>query len=216
MDDDVVRELGRGGVLAILRYRSGGDVLGALDAVVDGGIGVVEVTVDTPGAWDAIAAAVSRPGVLVGAGTVTEVEQVRRLAGLGGRFVVSPGFDEQVVATALELGLEPLPGVSTATEVMAARRAGARLLKLFPAGALGVRHLRELRGPFGAEHFVPTGGVTRRTLAEWVDAGAYAVALGSDLSGHRPPHDADGRAELTARARETLACVASARSAVDG
>jgi 2-dehydro-3-deoxyphosphogluconate aldolase / (4S)-4-hydroxy-2-oxoglutarate aldolase len=191
--------LGRDRVMAILRYRDGGDVAAAINALADGGIRVLEVTVDTPGSWDAIErAAAARPRLLVGAGTVTDPRQVRRLAAIGGRFVVSPGFDRDVVTAALDAGLEPLPGVMTGTEVLAARKAGAQFFKLFPAGALGERYLRELRGPFGAESFVPTGGVSVSRIQDWLNAGAFAVALGGELAGRTAPGQEDEAASMAA------------------
>lgn len=204
--------LGRDRLMAIIRYRAGGDVSGAIEGLARGGVRVMEVTVDTPGAWDAIEHAAAQPGLVVGAGTVTEVSQVERLAALGGRFVVSPGFDADVVRAALDHGLEPLPGVATGTEVLAARRAGVQFFKLFPAGALGVRYLAALRGPFGRESFVPTGGIKTADLGDWLRAGALAVALGGDLAGRTAPEDED---EVEAMAKRTRAALDLARS-VDG
>ena len=200
--------LGRDRVMAILRYREGGDVSAAIGALADGGIRVLEVTVDTPGSWDAIErAAATRPRLVVGAGTVTDPRQVRRLAAIGGRFVVSPGFDRDVVTAALDAGLEPLPGVMTGTEVLAARKAGAQFFKLFPAGALGEQYLRELRGPFGTECFVPTGGVSVARIQDWLNAGAFAVALGGELAGRTAPGEEDEAAAveaMTQRAQTAL------------
>ncbi|MFN2518149.1 MAG: bifunctional 4-hydroxy-2-oxoglutarate aldolase/2-dehydro-3-deoxy-phosphogluconate aldolase [Jatrophihabitantaceae bacterium] len=207
----VPEELARTGVMAIVRYRGGGDVLAAVGAVAAGGITVVEVTMDTPGAFEAIAAAVERPELVVGGGTVTEVAQVAELAAIGARFIVSPGFDRDVVTAALDRGLDTLPGVTTATEVMAARRAGSRLFKLFPAGALGTRYLSELRGPFAGEAFVPTGGIAVDGIGAWLLAGASAVAIGSDVAGRLAPRDAAEAAILTERAGRAVAAARSAR-----
>ncbi|HEV3173865.1 MAG TPA: bifunctional 4-hydroxy-2-oxoglutarate aldolase/2-dehydro-3-deoxy-phosphogluconate aldolase [Actinocrinis sp.] len=199
--------LRRDRIMAIVRYRGGGDVSGAIDGLARGGVRVLEVTVDTPGAWDAIERAAARPELVVGAGTVTEVDQVERLAALGGEFVVSPGFDPDVVAAALERGLEPLPGVATGTEVLAARRAGAEFFKLFPAGSLGVRYLTELRGPFGKESFVPTGGISLAHLWDWLAAGAFAVAFGSELAGRAAPGTEEEIESIAGRVRAALSVV---------
>lgn len=204
-DSELRTALAQDRVMAILRYRDGGDVRAAIEGLTRGGIRVLEVTVDTPGGWEAIAAVADQPGLVVGAGTVTEVEQVRRLADLRGRFIVSPGFDATVVEAALEHGLEVLPGIATATEVLAARRAGAQFFKLFPAGALGVPYLQQLRGPFSREAFLPTGGIGIGDIAGWLAAGAFAVALGSDLAGRTPPGSAEDTERLTVRARTALA-----------
>ncbi|MDQ1731796.1 MAG: 2-dehydro-3-deoxyphosphogluconate aldolase / (4S)-4-hydroxy-2-oxoglutarate aldolase [Pseudonocardiales bacterium] len=195
--------------MAILRYPLGGDVSGAIRAIAAGGVSVLEVTVDTPGAWQAIEEAAGRDGLVIGGGTVTEVSQVQRLASLGARFIVSPGFDADVVKAALSLGLDTLPGVATATEILAARRAGSGLFKLFPAGSLGSRYLAELRGPFAKECFVPTGGISIDGMAEWLYAGAIAVALGSDLAGREAPRTSADAAQLTARARLAIAAASS-------
>lgn len=201
--------LGRDRLMAIVRYRAGGDVSGAIEGLARGGLRVMEVTIDTPGAWEAIEAAAARPGLIVGAGTVTEPDQVERLAALGGRFVVSPGFDADVVKAALDRGLEALPGVATGTEVLAARRAGAQFFKLFPAGSLGARYLAELRGPFGRESFVPTGGIKTAELGDWLRAGAFGVALGGELAGRTAPAGED---EIEAMARRTRAALDVVRS----
>lgn len=203
-DSELRTALAQDRVMAILRYRGGGDVSAAIEGLHRGGIRVLEVTVDTPGGWEAIAAVTDQPGLVVGAGTITDADQVRRLADLGGRFIVSPGFDATVVEAALERGLEVLPGIATGTEVLAARRAGAQLFKLFPAGALGTPYLQQLRGPFSREAFVPTGGVGIGDIAAWLAAGAFAVALGSDLAGRTPPASVQDTERLTLRARTAL------------
>lgn len=191
-------------IMAILRYRDGGDIGAAIEGLSRGGVRVLEVTVDTPGCWEAIESATQRPGLVVGAGTVTEIEQVRRVAHCGGQFIVSPGFDASVVRAALEHGLEVLPGVATGSEVLAARRSGAQFFKLFPAGGLGRQYLEELKGPFSRESFVPTGGVGIDDTAGWLAAGAFAVAIGSDLAGRTPPRSVDDIERLCVRARTAL------------
>ncbi len=201
------RALGEDRVLAILRYRSGGPVVDAVDAIRDGGVRVVEVTTSTPGWLDAISAAADR-GHLVGAGTVLTSAQVRDTAAAGGRFVVSPGLDEDVVAACRSAGIEPLPGVATATEVARAVRLGARWLKLFPAGALGIDYLKQLRGPFAELSFVPTGGITTASIPEWLAAGAAALALGSELAGRDAPM---GPQQLQALRTRAGAAIAAAR-----
>jgi 2-dehydro-3-deoxyphosphogluconate aldolase / (4S)-4-hydroxy-2-oxoglutarate aldolase len=197
-------------LLAILRYRDGGDILGALRALAAGGVTIAEVTVHTPGWQDAVTAAADA-GVLAGAGTVTRAAEVADAHAAGARFVVSPGFVPAVVRAALDLGVEPLPGVTTATEILAARDAGVRLFKLFPAGALGLDYLRQLRGPFPETAFVPTGGVGVGTIGEWLAAGAFAVALGSELAGRAAPRTGAERAELTSRAGAAVAASRQAR-----
>jgi len=197
-------------LLAILRYRSGGPVGAALAALRRAGVRLAEVTVDTPGAYDAVQEAAAA-GHLVGMGTVTAVSQVRDAAAAGALFVVSPGVDADVVRAARDAGLEALPGVATATEVLTARRAGARVLKLFPASVLGVEHLTALRGPFPDVELVPTGGVRPADVARWLTAGAVAVAVGSELAGREAPSSPEEEEALGRRARALLAAVREAR-----
>jgi 2-dehydro-3-deoxyphosphogluconate aldolase / (4S)-4-hydroxy-2-oxoglutarate aldolase len=183
--------LGSSPLVGIVRFHEGGDVSGAIDALIQGGVDLVEVTLDTPGALAAVERAAAA-GRTVGAGTVVSQEQVEACAAAGARFVVSPGLIPEVIDAAHGLGLEPLPGVFTATEVLAASAAGARMMKLFPASCGGPPYLRALRGPFPAIPLVPTGGVRIDQIAEYFDAGARVVALGSELVGRSAPQsDAD-------------------------
>jgi 2-dehydro-3-deoxyphosphogluconate aldolase/(4S)-4-hydroxy-2-oxoglutarate aldolase len=199
MSDELRAALEAQRILAIVRYPAATDLSAVVAALGAGGMHVVEITMNTPGAWE------ERPrvpsDVILGAGTVTSAEGVHRVADLGARFVVSPGLDLEVVAAARERGLTPIPGVATATEVLAARRAGVEYLKLFPAGALGARYLNELRGPFADQAFVPTGGIEIDDVPVWLAARAFAVGLGSSLIGSHVPDDLD---ELTEQARTAL------------
>src|SRR5688572_6241926 len=120
--------LGSTSVLAIVRFHEGGDVLGAVDALGRGGIELFEITIDTPGGLAAVEQ-VASSGRAVGVGTVLSADQVRACAAAGARFVVSPGLIREVVETAHSLELEPMPGVFTATEIIEATAAGARIMK---------------------------------------------------------------------------------------
>jgi 2-dehydro-3-deoxyphosphogluconate aldolase/(4S)-4-hydroxy-2-oxoglutarate aldolase len=178
-------------LIGIVRFHEGGDLAGTVAALTRGGVEAVELTIDTPGALAAVSDA-ARAGRTVGVGTVVTAEQVRASADAGARFVVSPALVPEVVEAALELGLEPLPGVFTATELLQALAAGSRAVKLFPASAGGPGYVRALRGPFPAVPVVPTGGVRIDEIEAYFAAGATAVALGSELVGRTAPaSDAD-------------------------
>jgi 2-dehydro-3-deoxyphosphogluconate aldolase/(4S)-4-hydroxy-2-oxoglutarate aldolase len=191
-------------LIAIVRYREGGDVDGAVAALVRGGVEVVEVTLDTPGALGVVARCASH-GVTVGVGTVVRAGQVAECAEAGARFVVSPGLVPEVVEEALRLGVEPVPGVFTPTEVLAATGAGARVLKVFPAATGGPTHLRALRGPFPDAAFVPTGGVGIDDVGSYLDAGAAAVGLGGELVGRAAPRTDADLESIVARATRAVA-----------
>ena len=195
-----------GSLVGIVRFHEGGDVLGTMSALVRGGIEQVEVTIDTPGALAAVAAAAGE-GRTVGVGTVVDSEQVRAAAEAGASFVVSPGLVPEVIETALELGLQPVPGVFTATEILAATAAGARVMKLFPASCGGPSYLRALRGPFPTIPIIPTGGVRIEDVQAYFDAGATAIALGSELVGRTAP-SSDAELEwVTAQAARAVVAV---------
>jgi 2-dehydro-3-deoxyphosphogluconate aldolase / (4S)-4-hydroxy-2-oxoglutarate aldolase len=173
-------------VIAIVRFHEGGDLAATLAALERGGVDVVEITLDTPGALAAVADAASA-GRTVGVGTVLTADQVRASADAGARFVVSPGLVPEVVAAALDRGLEPLPGVFTPSELIAATSLGARVVKLFPVSTGGPGLVRALRGPFPDVPIVPTGGVRIEEVGAYLEAGAAAVALGSELVGRTAP-----------------------------
>ena len=191
-------------VLAIVRYRRAADLARTIDALAASGI-LVEITLDTPGATEAIAAATAR-GLTVGAGTVIDAEGVRASADVGARFVVSPGLVDEVVETALALGLEPLPGIATPTELLRARALGARSVKVFPAATLGgPAFIQALRAPFPGIGLIAVGGVDVGHIGAYLDAGADAVALGRGLVGSEPPADDPELEALAARASEAAA-----------
>jgi 2-dehydro-3-deoxyphosphogluconate aldolase / (4S)-4-hydroxy-2-oxoglutarate aldolase len=190
-------------VLAIVRFHDGGDLEGTLDALVRGGIDVLEITIDTPGALEAVERT-ARNGHTAGVGTVLTAEQVRASAEAGARFVVSPGVVPEVVEAAHELGLEPMPGVFTATEILQAQATGASVLKLFPASYGGPGYLRSLRGPFPAVSLVPTGGIRVDDVRAYLDAGASAVALGGELVGRSAPRSDAELEQVVERARRAV------------
>lgn len=177
--------------------------------LVDAGVRALEFTLTSNGALDAISAAVeeARGRAAVGAGTVLNERQVREVADAGGEFVVSPNVAPAVIRRANELGLTPLPGAFTATEVQLAVESGARLVKLFPAQPPGAGYLKALRGPFDHVAFVPTGGIGLDDIEGFLAAGATAVGLGSALV--RSVDDLDGLRE------RALTAVKTAASALD-
>lgn len=181
--------------------------------LVDNGLPIAEVTLRTAAALDAIARMAEVPGLLVGAGTVLDVDQVEQAAQAGASFIVSPGFDADVVRRSLELGLLPIPGVATATEVQAALRSGAQLLKFFPAGPLGgPTALRSLAAPFPQVRFVPTGGIGVDDLSAYL-ALPCVVAVGGSFMVPSAALRAKDHEEIGQRVRDAVARVAeSART----
>lgn len=184
-DDALVTALRRERVMAIVRGDSASAAADTARALLEEGIGLVEITLTTPGALDTIAElAASRPaGALVGAGTVLTREQVADVVQAGGEFVVTPCPAESVGA-AVEAGLPVAAGAYTAGEAYAVWQAGASLVKLFPAGVGGgAAYLRALRDPFPDVAFMAVGGVGADDVAAYVAAGALGAGVGGPLVG---------------------------------
>jgi 2-dehydro-3-deoxyphosphogluconate aldolase/(4S)-4-hydroxy-2-oxoglutarate aldolase len=195
--------IGSSNVLAIVRFRSVSDLVATFEGLREGGISLVEVTIDTPGALEAVERMASE-GRTVGVGTVLTTEHVKRSADAGARFVVSPGLVDEVVAEARARGIEPIPGVFTPSEILRALAMGVEAVKLFPASVGGPDHVRSLRGPFPATPFLPTGGIGISAVRRYLDAGATCVGLGSELVGRTPPSNEEELERLVARAAAAL------------
>ena len=172
------------GIIAIVRGDySLSQLRDIADVLEEGGVGVMEVTLNSTSALECIAALRSFAGnrLLVGAGTVRTPEDVDRALEAGAQFLVSPNFDPESAFCAIDAGVLHLPGVFTASEAQQALRAGCRMQKLFPAGQLGPSYLEALRAPLGDIEFVPTGGIDAGNVAAFVRAGAVALGIGSAL-----------------------------------
>ncbi|NYE48166.1 Entner-Doudoroff aldolase [Spinactinospora alkalitolerans] len=186
-------------VMAILRGMPREETVALATRAWDLGITAVEVPVQTPDAMPSLRAAVeagAERGRLVGAGTVITTEQVTAVAQAGAAFTVAPGLDPAVAAASLARGLPHLPGVATPTEIQQALRHGLEWVKAFPASALGTAWFAAMRGPFPGLKIVATGGMDARNAAEYLDAGARVVAVGSALT---DPVQVDLLAELAQR-----------------
>ena len=172
------------GIVGILRGVPAPKTVDVVDALVAGGVDVVEVTADTDGALETISRvsdAFDRSEVLVGAGTVLDAETAGAALRAGAEFVVTPSFDPEVVETCNRYGAVVAPGVMTPTEAVDAYEAGADLLKVFPASTLGPGHISSLKGPLAHLPLLPTGGVSRDNVADFIEAGADGVGVGSSL-----------------------------------
>jgi Entner-Doudoroff aldolase len=172
-------------VMAILRGFGVQRTLELAGVAWDLGLDWVEVPIQAPQDLDALAAIVEAGrarGKQVGAGTVVTREHVHQAAQAGAVFTVSPGLDLDIVRASLDAGLPTLPGVASASDIQSAERFGLTWLKAFPASVLGSEWLRAMRGPFPRIRFVATGGLAADNAAEFLDAGARVVAVGSALS----------------------------------
>jgi Entner-Doudoroff aldolase len=160
---------------AILRATEASVVIPAMEAAVSGGFRIVEFTLTTPGALDAIAHFSKNPDLLVGAGTVLTEAQARQAVSAGAKFLVSPITDPEIIHVAAAMGVLSMPGAQTPTELYLAHRSGAELQKLFPAPAGGPSWVKAVRGPLPMLRIVPTHGVDEHNVSEWFQAGVFGV-----------------------------------------
>jgi 2-dehydro-3-deoxyphosphogluconate aldolase/(4S)-4-hydroxy-2-oxoglutarate aldolase len=172
------------GVVPVVRAASAAEARLAAQAVCDGGIPIVEITMTVPGAIDVIRELrKSAPAsVLIGAGTVLDTEAARRCLDAGAQFLVSPGLNVPTVEFAARSGILMLAGALTPTEVITAWNAGSDFVKVFPCGQVGgAKYIKALKGPLPQIPLVPTGGVNLNTAAEFIEAGAAALGIGGEL-----------------------------------
>jgi 2-dehydro-3-deoxyphosphogluconate aldolase/(4S)-4-hydroxy-2-oxoglutarate aldolase len=209
---ETVQEIERLGVVAVIRMKDAAKLRRVVDAIAEGGVRAIEVTMTVPGAVDLIAAlARSLPDdVLLGAGTVTDAGTARAVIDAGARYVVSPVFRREVIAACHERDVAAAPGCFTPTEILDAHDAGADVIKVFPATALGPQFIKDVRAPLPQVRLMPTGGVSLDNAGDWIRAGAIAVGVGSALVDAKAIEA--GRFDvLTDNARRITASVASAR-----
>jgi 2-dehydro-3-deoxyphosphogluconate aldolase/(4S)-4-hydroxy-2-oxoglutarate aldolase len=178
------RTMERIGIVPVLRARSADEGRALVEALVAGGITVIEITMTVPGAVELLRDLKKFWGdqLLLGSGTVTDAKQAEATIDAGAEFVVSPSFHPEVVETTKRLGKVSLPGALTPTEVITAWRAGADYVKIFPCSAMGgAPYLKSLLAPFPELQLIPTGGVTLQSAADFLKAGARALGVGTDL-----------------------------------
>lgn len=203
------------GLVPVVRAQSAEEAALAIDAIRAGGVPILEITMTVPGAVGLIESLSGRFGddALVGAGTVLDPETARAVILAGARFVVSPSLNVETIALCNRYGIAVFPGALTPTEVVSAWQAGADMVKVFPAGNLGgASYIKALKAPLPQVELIPTGGVSLKTAAEFIQAGASALGVGADLVDLAAVR-AGRAAELAERAREYVAAVRRARQA---
>ncbi len=171
------------GIVAIIRATSGEQLVSVAEALYDGGIDVIEVTFTVPGVLDVISAVRKRLGdkVLLGAGTVLDPESARAALLAGAEFLVSPTVNLDVIKMCRRYDKLMMCGAYTPTEILTAWEAGSDIVKVFPADIGGPAYLKAIKGPLPQVRLMPTGGVNLETLPKFIEAGACAVGLGSQL-----------------------------------
>lgn len=211
---NIKRKIVEIGIVPVIRAASPQHALMAAEAVVAAGISVVEITMTVPGAFGVIEALNRRFGsdMLIGAGTVLNVETAHRCLDAGAQFLVSPGLNTAVVRVATAAGKVMMAGALTPTEVIAAWDAGADFVKVFPCSAVGgANYLKSLRGPLPHIPLVPTGGVNLKTAADYLRAGAAALGIGGELISSAAL-EAGNVAAITDLARQYLEIIQQTRA----
>jgi 2-dehydro-3-deoxyphosphogluconate aldolase / (4S)-4-hydroxy-2-oxoglutarate aldolase len=211
--EEVCALIGEIGILPAIRVPSAEDALFAAGEMFQWGIPVVELTMTVPGAIGVITElARSHPKLIVGAGTVLDIETARACVDAGAAFVTSPGLDTKIVEFAVKYNVAAIPGALTPTEVMLAHDVGADLIKIFPCSAVGgPNYITALKAPFPHVPFIASGGVDQITASHFIRAGAVALGIGEKLippeavqrRDHNWIHELSGRfLDIVRRARE--------------
>jgi 2-dehydro-3-deoxyphosphogluconate aldolase/(4S)-4-hydroxy-2-oxoglutarate aldolase len=181
--EQIVERMREIGLVPVLRAESEEQALGIAAAIADGGVTVLEITMTVPGAIRVMSRLTKeRPDILVGAGTVLDPETARMCMLEGAQFVVSPALNLKTIEMCHRYSIPVLPGALTPTEVVTAWQAGADVIKVFPASALGgAKYLKSLKAPLPQVEMIPTGGVSLATAREFLEAGSFALGVGADL-----------------------------------
>jgi 2-dehydro-3-deoxyphosphogluconate aldolase / (4S)-4-hydroxy-2-oxoglutarate aldolase len=211
---EVIQTIRDVGIIPVVRAQSADEAMKAIDAIREGGISILEITMTVPGAVGVIEQVSARYGsdAVVGAGTVLDGETARACILAGARFVVSPSLNVETIEVCRRYGIAVMPGALTPTEVVQAWSAGADFVKVFPAGAVGgASYIKSLKAPLPQIELVPTGGVSLKTAADFIKAGASALGVGADLVDVKAIR-AGQQNVITERAREFVKIVREART----
>jgi 2-dehydro-3-deoxyphosphogluconate aldolase/(4S)-4-hydroxy-2-oxoglutarate aldolase len=210
---DVMRRIRDVGIVPVVRATSAGEALAAVEAIRAGGIPILEITLTVPGAVKIIADLTRTLGdeALIGAGTVLDADSAAECIDAGARFIVSPSLDVPTIEACRRLNVAVFPGAMTPTEIVTAWKAGANAVKVFPANAVGgATFLKSVKAPLPQIELIPTGGVSLKTVAELIAAGAFALGVGADLVDLAALRRGEAAA-ITEKARQYVAAVAAAR-----
>jgi 2-dehydro-3-deoxyphosphogluconate aldolase/(4S)-4-hydroxy-2-oxoglutarate aldolase len=172
------------GVIAVIRGMEVDKVVNIVDALLEGGVKALEITLNSPGAIDLIEEVSERvkdTDAIVGAGTVLDGETARAAILAGAEFVFAPNLNQDVIEVCNRYGKVVIPGVMTPTEIVNAYQAGADLVKIFPAGVMGPKYIKSVKGPLNHIPMMPTGGVGLDNAADFIEAGVVALGVGSAL-----------------------------------
>jgi 2-dehydro-3-deoxyphosphogluconate aldolase / (4S)-4-hydroxy-2-oxoglutarate aldolase len=211
---EVLATIARVGLVPVVRASSADEAMRVVEAIREGGVSVLEITMTVPGALGVMEQVARRFGsdVVLGAGTVLDGETARACILAGAQFVVSPALNPATIEVCRRYSIAVIPGALTPTEVLAAWTAGADVVKVFPCGALGgASYIKSLKAPLPHIEMIPTGGVSVKTAADFIKAGSLALGVGADLVDTKAMREGNARA-VTEKAREYVRIVQEARA----
>jgi len=211
---EIVKQIEDVGLVPVVRASSADEAMQVIEAIKVGGVNVLEITMTVPGAVRVIEKVADKYGseVLVGAGTVLDPETARACLLAGAQFIVSPALNLETIDLCHRYSAPVCPGVLTPTEVVTAWSAGADFVKVFPCGSVGgASYIKNLKGPLPQIKMIPTGGVSLKTAADFIKAGANALGVGTDLVDVKAIRAGD-TAVVTERAKQFLEIVREARA----
>ena len=210
---EIVKQIEDVGLVPVVRASSADEAMQVIEAIKAGGVNVLEITMTVPGAVHVIEKVADKYGseVLVGAGTILDPETARACLLAGAQFIVSPALNLDTIALCHRYGAPIAPGVLTPTEVITAWSAGVDFVKVFPCGSVGgASYVKNLKGPFPQVKIIPTGGVSLKTAADFIKAGASALGVGTDLGDVNAIREGNAHI-ITERARQFIEIVRDAR-----
>ena len=212
---DIMNQIRQIGLVPVVRAGSADEAMRAIEAIKEGGVSVLEVTMTVPGAVRVVEEVAARYGkdVVIGAGTVLDGETARTCILAGAQFIVSPSLNLTTIEVCRRYSVPILPGALTPTEVVTAWQWGADMVKVFPAGAMGgASYIKALKAPLPQIEMVPTGGVNLKTAADFIKAGSSALGVGADLVDTKAIREGQAHV-ITERARQFVEIVREARNA---
>lgn len=179
---DVLNEIRKNYLIAVVRGKGFEDTVKMIENIIEGGIKNIEITYTTPKASELIEHFATNSEACVGAGTVMSRETADEAIRRGAQYLVSPHFDKDIAALCNQNQIPYLPGCATATEIVEAMKSGVDVIKIFPGGVLGASFIKDIKGPIPHANLMPSGGVNKENMAEWIENGAFAIGIGSALA----------------------------------
>lgn len=195
-------------LFGIIRAESCESAIAISEAVIGGGLQILEISLNTPGALssiDYLTKKYRKCDVIIGVGTVLDATSARLAIDVGSRFIVSPNLNKEVITMGNRYGIPVMPGIATVSELVTAMEWGADVVKGFSGDVLGFEFIKSLKNPIPQARVIPVGGISRKNMQEWLDCGAYALGIGSGLT--HPNGSSDDLELIKLNTSEFLKCV---------